>query len=339
MSYAIVLRFMHMDDTGTMQESVESLEAKLAEREQLVAALTERLEQAAEQLDRLHRTGADRSLRAGIAGIPPELVAQQQKLTEDLQRAVEQWEALQPGAFFGRLETQLSQIHDLVVHVDRGGETADSAFSSAIGRSGSSSFEQSAERRGSSDSPRSILEFMKASHLSEAAASEPAPTEATGDTTAPAAGALDIALPPLDDAPAPVDVLHATSEELGEACMARDAYITYLIGRLKQVESLGHVPNSWAGLENLPDELRARLDALEHRLQETARLAEVELSVQRAKLAREELRIRVMDEQMQKDIKRARDVSESQADDQGDSKGDQTGSRWKRMLGRRGGDA
>lgn len=43
-------------------ERVESLEAQLADRDQLVAALTERLEQAAEQLDRLHRTGADRGV-------------------------------------------------------------------------------------------------------------------------------------------------------------------------------------------------------------------------------------------------------------------------------------
>ena len=69
------------------------------------------------------------------------------------------------------------------------------------------------------------------------------------------------------------------------------------------------------------------------------RLAEVELSLQRAKLAREELRIRLLDEQMQKDIKRARDVSDSHVDDESDPKGEQGGSRWRRMLGRRSGDS
>ncbi len=336
MSYAIVLRIFHMDETGTMQERVDSLEAKLAEREQLVAALTERLEQAAEQLDRLHRTGADRSLRAGLAGIPPELVAQQQKLTDDLQRAVEQWEALQPGAFFGRLETQLAQIHELVVHSDRGEGHVGSTYTSGIGQSGSSSYEQASEHRVSAESPRSILEFMKASQLAETPASEHAPAYTETETTQSAAAPLDIALPPLEDPPTPVDLAHVTPEELGEACVTRDAYIAYLIRRLKQIESLGHVPHSWAGLENAPDETKVRLEALEHRLQETARLAEVELSLQRAKLARDEIRIRVMDEQMQKDLKRAKVASESQADESGDSKGDQGSSRWKRMLGRRG---
>ena len=130
-------------------------------------------------------------------------------------------------------------------------------------------------------------------------------------------------MPPLDDPPAPIDLAHATPEELGEACTARDAYIAYLIQRLRQIESLGHVPNSWAGLENVPDELRVRSRGSRTPPAGNARLAEVELSLQRAKLAREELRIRVMDEQMQKDIKRAKDASDSQADDSGDSKGDQ----------------
>jgi hypothetical protein len=333
MSYAIVLRIFHMDETGTMQERVDSLEAKLAEREQLVAALTERLEQAAEQLDRLHRTGADRSLRAGVAGIPPELIAQQQKLTDDLQRAVEQWEALQPGAFFGRLETQLAQIHELVVHSDRGEGADGSTYTSGLG---SSSYEQASEHRAPAESPRSILEFMKASQLAETPASEHAPAYTETSTTESAAAPLEIALPPLEDPPVPVDLAHTTPEELGEACLTRDAYIAYLIRRLKQIESLGHVPHSWAGLENVPDETKVRLEALEHRLQETARLAEVELSLQRAKLARDEIRIRVMDEQMQKDLKRAKVASQSQADESGDSKGDQGNSRWKRMLGRRG---
>lgn len=328
LSYAIVLPFFHIGETGTMQERLEALEAQLAEREQLVAALTERLEQAAEQLDRLHRTGADRSVRAGIAGVPAELVAQQQKLVEDLQRAVDQWEAMQPGAFFGRLETQLGQIHELVVNQDRPetGQGIASPFGYSTSRSGGSP-----ER----DAPRSILDFMKASQLPESDPSEsPPPTAVDIAPAALAAAMLEIALPPLDDPPAPLDLAHATAEELGEACTARDSYIAYLVHRLRQIESLGHMPNSWAELENVPEEQRQRLEALEHRLQETLRLAEVELSLQRAKLAREELRIRILDEQMQKDIKRAKDVSDSQAEDQADPKGEHGNSRWRRMLGK-----
>jgi hypothetical protein len=338
MSYVIVLPYFHIGETGTMQERVDALEAQLAEREQLVAALTERLEQAAEQLDRLHRTGADRTVRAGIAGIPQELISQQQKLVEDLQRAVDQWEAMQPGAFFGRLETQLDQIRELVAQSDRPGpeHASDSAFRFESGRSQSGSADEGDEQRRSSESPRSILDFMKASQQPEADETEPPPSAAAN--YAPAASTptvADIALPPLEEPPTPIDPAHATPDELGEGCTARDAYITYLVRRLRQIESLGHVPNSWAGLEHVPDELRASLTALEHRLQETSRLAEVELSLQRAKLSRDELRIRMLDEQMQKDIKQARNVSDSHLDDDSDPKGEQDGSRWRRMFGRR----
>ena len=302
-----MLPFFDISEIGTMQESVEALEARLAEREQLVAALTERLEQAAEQLDRLHRTGADRTLRTGISGVPPELIAQQQKLVEDLQRAVDQWEAMQPGAFFARLETRLGQIHERVLQFDRQGteQASGSAFNFEAGRSGNTPSGHGEPRRGSAESPRSILEFMKASQQPAPDENEPPlPTAADIPTAASAATVLDIALPPLSDPPPPIEVAQATPEELGQACEVRDSYITYLLQRLRQIESLGHVPHSWAGLENAPEELRSRLEALEHRLQETLRLAEVELSLQRAKLARDELRIRVMDEQMQKDLKR-----------------------------------
>jgi hypothetical protein len=338
MSYAIMLPFSHIGEIGTMQESVEALEAQLAEREQLVAALTERLEQAAEQLDRLHRTGADRTVRTGISGVPPELIAQQQKLVDDLQRAVDQWEAMQPGAFFGRLETQLGQIHELVQQFDRQGSEQGSRSASGYesGRSEDTGSGHGESRRGSSDSPRSILDFMKASQQPAADENEPPLTSADSPPAASAATVLDVALPPLSDPPPPVQFARATPEEMVHACEARDSYITYLLQRLRQIESLGHVPNSWAGLEGAPEELRSRLEVLEHRLQETLRLAEVELSLQRAKLAREELRIRVMDEQMQKDIKKARDASDDRANDEADPRGEQGGSRWRRMLGRRG---
>jgi hypothetical protein len=325
-----------MVEAEMTQDRVETLEAQLAEREQLVTALTERLEQAAEQLDRLHRTGADRGVRSGILGIPPELIQQQQKLVEDLQQAVQQWEDMQPGAFFGRLESQLTQIHDLVLNHGGGGSgqtSTDAAFTR-----GESRYEPS-PRRNPSDSPKSVLEFMKASFQAEHPvtpedSSEAQPESPQADRV-PAV--LHIELPALQEAPEPIDRQNATREELIQACETRDGYVVYLLQRLRQIESMGHVPNSWAGLENLPEQLRERLEALEKRLEETLRLAEVELSLQRAKLAREEVRIRVIDEQLQKDLKRARQDHDAPADDSG--KDEQSGSRWKRMLGRRGENA
>jgi len=180
-----------------------------------------------------------------------------------------------------------------------------------------------------------VLDFMKASFAEN---NPPAETEETSATALPssaseaAAPIFNIELPPLADAPEPVDAQNATREELAQACETRDTYVVYLLQRLRRIESLGHVPNSWAGLENLPDQLHARLESLEKRLEETLRLAEVELSLQRAKMAREEVRIRVIDEQLQKDLKRAR-LESGAASDADAGKDEQAGSRWKRMLG------
>jgi hypothetical protein len=270
------------------------------------------------------------------------MIEQQQKLVEDLQHAIQQWEDMQPGAFFGRLESQLTQIHDLVLnhggsgsggpsgHVggsSQGQHASDSAFSH-----GDSRFESGSSRRNPSDSPRSVLDFMKASFAeSEATPEAPAASDDQSPSRLIAAAPLSLDLPPLQEAPEAIDAHNATREELAPACEARDAYIVYLLQRMRQMESMGHVPNSWAGLENLPEQLRDRLEALEKRLEETLRLAEVELSLQRAKLGREEVRIRVLDEQLQKDIKRVREEADS-GDGEG-GKNEATSSRWKRMLG------
>jgi hypothetical protein len=249
---------------------------------------------------------------------------------------------MQPGAFFGRLESQLTQIHDLVLNHPGSGSgqnPADAAFARGDSRN-----ESSPSRRNPSDSPKSVLEFMKASYQAE---STPTPEESPAESPEEAAespqgdaapAVLSIDLPPLQNPPEPVDARNATREDVAQACETRDAYVVYLLQRLRQIESMGHVPNSWAGLENLPDQLRARLEALEKRLQETLRLAEVELSLQRAKLAREEVRIRLIDEQLQKDLKRARQDANSAAESDG-GKDEASGSRWKRMLGRRGDNA
>src|SRR5579872_4873442 len=71
---------------------------QLREKEQLVAALTERLEQAAEQLDRLRRTGVDKGRRPLAGGFPAEVVEDHKHTLEDLKRVIAQWEETQPGA-------------------------------------------------------------------------------------------------------------------------------------------------------------------------------------------------------------------------------------------------
>src|SRR5688500_14786870 len=102
-----------------MSESTLELEALLREKEELVDALTERLEQAAEQLDRLQRANGDRG-RWMSGGIPAELVEQQKMVCDDLERVVQQWEDSQPTATLSRIEMQIQELRDLVVRIPAG---------------------------------------------------------------------------------------------------------------------------------------------------------------------------------------------------------------------------
>src|SRR5437868_6722484 len=96
---------------------IETIQNQLHEKDQLVTALTERLEQAAEQLDRLRRTGADKGRRpaGGGGGMPAELVDDHKSTLEDLKRVIARWEDIQAEAAFGRIETQIVELRDLFV--------------------------------------------------------------------------------------------------------------------------------------------------------------------------------------------------------------------------------
>jgi len=91
------------EGAGQALAELARLEEQLCEKDELVAVLTERLEQAAEQLDRFRRTGSGRGVRLA-SGLPTELVDSQKSLITKLEHAVAQWEDLQAAAALGRLE-------------------------------------------------------------------------------------------------------------------------------------------------------------------------------------------------------------------------------------------
>src|SRR5207302_7713300 len=92
----------------------ELIQNRLREKEQLVAALTERLEQAAEQLDRLRRTGVDKGRRPLGGGFPAEVIEDHKSTLEDLKRIIARWEDMQAGATLGRIEAQIVELRDLM---------------------------------------------------------------------------------------------------------------------------------------------------------------------------------------------------------------------------------
>src|SRR5687767_76369 len=196
-----------------MSDSTFELESLLREKEELVEALTERLEQAAEQLDRLQRANGDRG-RWMSGGIPAELVEQQRTVCDDLERVVQQWEESQPTAALARIEMQVQELRDLVVRIPSGGGVGSTE---EPGRRGGGAEEPSAAQAASG---HTAWEALKAGLLgqnppAEAGSADQGPRGRQDRETAPT-GPDPFDGEPLDP-PDAVDLDFADSEELRKA--------------------------------------------------------------------------------------------------------------------------
>ncbi|QDT37119.1 hypothetical protein [Stratiformator vulcanicus] len=332
-----------------MSDQTDELEGLLREKEELVEALTQRLEQAAEQLDRMQRSGADRPGSGGSrgGGVPGELVEKQSELCEQLSGAVSQWEDMQCAPTLGRIESQIIELRDLITTATtQGGLIA-----------GSASGGQSQSVETSPPSPANIeagdenasvtagWEAMKASLMgsnpdSQAPRAPNVPDHPLDDFDDPFAsppqsiGEQDSPSPPEDfESPQPIDVEQATVEQLRTAVHQRDEFIAVILRRYRSLEQSRRPSDDWKQLEAAPDDMIRRLQELEARLDEACRLAEVELSVERARLGREENRLRQLEANAQKALER---LGLAEADGltvpEGDS-GSDSERRWLRMLG------
>lgn len=301
-----------------MSDSTFELETLLREKEELVEALTERLEQAAEQLDRLQRANGDRG-RWMTGGVPAELVEQQRTVCEDLERVVQQWEDSQPTAALSRIEMQIQELRDLVVRMPAGG-----------GLPAEERPHEAAAQDSGADAGMSAWEALKAGLLGQS----PPADGTNGNPAREGQGSVADGPDPFDgeplEPPAPVDFEFADSDELRRAVIVRDDFIAELLRRLRSAESRTRSTDDWKSLETVPEDLRNRLESLERRLEQTLRLTEVELSLERARLGREEVRLKQLEEAMQKAARRGMASDDDEEDDEERTASD---GRWKRMLG------
>lgn len=305
-------------------EQVLDLELKLQEKEQLVAVLTERLEQAAEQLDRLHRTGADRKRGSGGGGgLPPELIEQQKSLVEEMQRAVEQWEDMQTAAQLGRIEIQVTELRGLLTehlsHERHLGSPLGMAVSSPQGVTGSAEEADASTESG--------WDLLKAQLLSAAAVTE----ETVGSQPDGPGGETEETALESADAPQPISFETATREQLEAAIKERDNYIAHLLRKLRTAPAADVSPD-WSALQ-APAEMVERVQALERQLEERLRMTEVELSLERARIARDQTQLQQQQEQLEKQMRRMglRKDGEQEPDHPADDNPDR---RWLRFLGR-----
>jgi hypothetical protein len=319
-----------------MSDATLELESLLREKEDLIDALTERLELTAEQLDRMQRTSGDRGHWLS-GGIPAELVEQQQTLCEDLGRIVQQWEESQPGITLNRIEMQIQELRDLLVQGGGGMGGAGGGYAAdGVARTAYASEEAADDQ----PSEPSAWEALKAGLLSGTSSGE-IPVAVSSAHHSSAAPIEDAGPDPFDgeplNAPAAIDVDDASREDLQYAVLARDEFIAELLRRLRSVEGRTRPTDGWKALESVPEELRSRLESLERRLDQAARMSEVELSIERAKLGRDAARLKQLEEQTQKAAERVglalADAERAESDDEPESTQRADG-RWLRMLGR-----
>lgn len=317
-------------------QRVKELEAELQEKEQLVVILTERLEQVAEQLDRRHRTGADRGMTISGGGIPQEVIEEQQKLSQDLQSVLEQWQGMDTESSLARIELQISELKRLVEDGFEKGPAAAAApkpsslveylaspdretpAEEAISDEPEPTPEEELSNSPADDSTASGWEAMKQKLLSgqgvnvntdlaKKQAPPPAPPQApqitVGNSGSEQSGTggrpLSSYKPPLPAAPAEIDYDQVSPEQLVEAVRERDQYISMLIKRVREAET-ALVPVNWEQLNNAPEELLEQLQSLHHDLEHNLGLAEVEISIERARLSRTESMLQGREEQIRK---------------------------------------
>jgi hypothetical protein len=322
---------------------VDALAAKLQEKEQLVAVLTQRLEQAAEQLDRQRRNGGDkRRGGGGGAGIPPELLESQKQTLEEIGLAVERMEAAQAAETLGRIEAQVTEIRTLLLGdsppvIGRGGASGGGpSLPAPREKEKASGDELTAESAWAALKARMLDADGKGEHRADPPRKSSQSEVRTENPAANPAAEKPVAPEPEPEPETPIDppiavnVETADREALAAAVVARDDYIGYLLRRLRIRESRSLKPVDWAAIE-APEELRERLEGLESRLQETLRRAEIESSLERARLGRAAAELEQRSARIEKELRRLGVDDDSRAAH--DEEEAEKGPRWMRMLG------
>lgn len=304
--------FEPADAPESASVQVAALQHELQQKDELLHALTEQLEEAANRLDRLHRAGADRGPR--VSASEGDASAYSGEGNSPLARLCGEWEELQFADQFETIRSRLDDIFDAVTLAK---------LEQGYGAPRTS--EPAAPRSTDSSSKLTGWEDMKAQLLREGADKSRTQVDlqgAAGDGVSDSEAEVlsDLPLEP----PLAVDLENADRDVLAAAVEERDVFILHLIRRLRSGTSGRYAPIDWARISGAPDELRERLQEHEARLQELLRMEECDLSLERARLARERARL----EQLRRDLDRdARDRD----GDGGHS--DRNERRWFRVFG------
>jgi len=310
------------------------LHQQLGAKDELISALVGELEQVVEQLDRMQRTGSHRSQGSsgGVSALPAEVVEEHQQVLGDLQRVVQQWEALQASSVLGRIEAEVGELRSMMARAggfSAPGETPHREASAPENRLDDVLAHLAIDRQdrdhSDAESEGTSWETMKRRMMGgeEPVAAVAPPTDDVEEEEV----SLDSVA-----APRPVNLDGATRDELQQACAERDAYIVQLT-RMLRSRRVVSLPDNWDDIVEVPEEQKARVDQLATQLEEQVRLAEVEMSLERARLSRERTQLQTEREKIDKHLKRLGLTSLDELETIAVENGSTSDRRWMRFLG------
>lgn len=332
--------------------SVTDIGVELQQKDELIAALIAELEKAADQLDRVQRTGGDRGqlaapeprseLTRGLFDTPA-------TVSHDLRQMAEDWQQSQPPAALERIESQLATIHDMLLNAQYSDRSSYSSSHNDHRRN--SSADQSNKTIDESNPSWDMIKQQMLGLQPESQASEPSTvTDASEAQDADHASANhppreSQSSHPVEDydpellkticetpVPCEVDFINADIDALKKAIVERDDYIIQ-INRLFRTRCALSLPSDWASLANVPGEMQIRVETLLQHLDVQVRLGEVEMSLDRARLARERSQVESDRETIEKHMKRLGLNSIAELENIGTATGSATDRRWMRFLG------
>ena len=307
----------HSQTEQSGAEQIAVLMDQVRSKDKLVLQLTERLEQAAEQLDRMQRTGSDRRAPGGGGG-SRELAEQTGQLTSRVEESLELWG--QSSSYYEAIMQRLDEIagsmsHANVVDSKPGAKPSGGLFQapSSAATSAPASKPSAPSGAGTEPGQGSFWEKMKAS-MADGSSPPPASSLNSGTSsglgsassggTSPAPAPEPIAIEEIAPPPVVIDVDTASLEELREAVATRDAYISTLITELRQAHTLPALPKDLINSGLGPVDLLASLVELEQRLTIGVQRENLELALERARMGRERARMNQVKAQLEEHIKR-----------------------------------
>ena len=258
---------------------VETLQQLLVEKNELLEVLTERLELAAEQLDRVRRQGG--TLEAAPSS--KSSTFDDPELSDDLRQMLADWQDLRGRGWFGSLEERLDGLHGLVSQLR---------------------FEPASRGRTDDDRPKSVADVL-ANHGFDPSSLEDAPpagrVSASAEETSGKSSAEALQLP---EPPAPLDIDNGSTQELRDGLRAREEYIVRLKDYLVAMDAAHQLPSSQPDLGILTADQRQALEDWEATIRKEIRQTQIQLWIERAQLSREQMRISQMEHHLETETRR-----------------------------------